>query len=234
MSTSLDGSIKLEGVAMQNFYSNKMVEGYFAHSRAEMLPFVPDGVMKVLDVGCGEGGFGALLKESRGAEVVGIEMNVESATKAERVLDRVSCASASNFAFRELGLFDCIVFNDVLEHLEDPWEVLVAARHALSPAGHVVISLPNVRFFPVLYNLIAQGDWKYEDSGVLDKTHLRFFTRKSIVEMLSSAGFRVVKLEGLNWENTPLYVRALNRLFRGKFHDLSYPQFAILAAPSIR
>ena len=109
--------------------------------------------------------------------------------------------------------------------------MLSKAKQALNEQGRIVISLPNVRFFPVLSGLIRDADWQYSESGVLDKTHLRFFTKKSMQDMLTSVGLGVEKIHGINWESTPLYLRALNLVLARRFDDLSYPQFAIVAAP---
>jgi len=87
--------------------------------------------------------------------------------------------------------FDCIVFADVLEHLRDPWGTMEQYLQRLKPGGYVVASIPNVRNFYLLYNLIVRGQWRYEDSGLLDRTHLRFFTRKEIMELFSVAGLEV-------------------------------------------
>lgn len=215
---------------MKNFYSTKAAEDYFSHSRPEMLPFVPKDAIRVLDVGCGRGAFGRLLKHQRALEVIGVELDDQSAMFARQALDKVYCVSVDSFDFQGDGLFDCIVFNDVLEHLEDPWSVLSRAKLALSPGGRIVISLPNVRFYPVLYELLKEGNWKYRESGVLDKTHLRFFTKKSMLDMLASVGLEVELISGLNWQQIPLFVRVLNRMSGGNLHDFCYPQFAIVAA----
>jgi 2-polyprenyl-3-methyl-5-hydroxy-6-metoxy-1,4-benzoquinol methylase len=76
--------------------------------------------------------------------------------------------------------FDCIVCNDVLEHLITPWQVLGKLAILLKPGGHFVASIPNVQYWGVLKDLVFEGDWRYADEGVLDVTHLRFFTRRSI------------------------------------------------------
>ena len=96
-----------------------------------------------------------------------------------------------------------------------------------------VISLSNVRFSPVLRDLIKSANWKYQEAGVLDRTHLRFFTKKSMQGMLERVGLKVEEIGEINWERFPFYIRVLNRLSGGRFDDLSYPQFAIVASVRI-
>jgi 2-polyprenyl-3-methyl-5-hydroxy-6-metoxy-1,4-benzoquinol methylase len=202
---------------------------YFEHTREEMINFVPLNAESVLDVGCGAGVFGRSLKRVRGCRVVGIELNDEAARQARQHLDLVFCQSVDDVDFMELGCFDVIVFNDVLEHLNDPWEILGRAKAALKPDGRIVASIPNVRFFPVIRDLIIKAEWVYRDSGVLDKTHLRFFTKKSIENLFECSGMTVDVIEGVGWSQLPLIMRAINRLSGGAFEDMYYMQHAVVA-----
>lgn len=93
------------------------------------------------------------------------------------------------------GYFDCIILADVLEHLEDPLSTLRRLRGYLSPKGIVVASIPNVRYYGVI-NMLVEGRWKYEDSGILDRTHLRFFTRKEMESLFRDAGFEITGICG--------------------------------------
>jgi len=162
--------------------------------RGDVSPFIPPTVRSVLDVGCSFGAFGLGLKRDRpGIEVWGLEPNVEAATVARARLDRVVIGRFP--ADAPDRLFDCIVFNDVLEHLEDPWSVLKHVKSLLSPGGCVVASLPNIRHFSVLVPLVLKGRWTYRDVGILDRTHLRFFTRSTMVELFESTGWRVDRID---------------------------------------
>jgi 2-polyprenyl-3-methyl-5-hydroxy-6-metoxy-1,4-benzoquinol methylase len=87
--------------------------------------------------------------------------------------------------------FDCVVFNDVLEHLDDPWRVLRETSSLVAPGGSVVASIPKVRHYSVLLPLALHGRWTYRDSGILDRTHVRFFTRATMVELFETTGWRV-------------------------------------------
>lgn len=202
---------------------------YFGNPRAEMLPFVPAGVQRVLELGCGSGAFAAALKRSGVREVVGIE-SVPSAAEAARArLDKVLLADVERDVL-ELppGAFDCLVCNDVLEHLVDPWAVLNKLRPLLRPGAGLVVSLPNVRFHKVVRHLVWPGQWRYEDDGVLDRTHLRFFTREGARQLVESAGFAIERMQGINATSFPLWMRAINAALLGALDDMRYLQFAIV------
>jgi hypothetical protein len=117
-----------------------------------------------------------------------------------------------------------------------PEKALVAAKRLLRSGGHIVASIPNMRYFPVMWNLIRHRSWEYADSGVLDRTHLRFFTDCSIKAMFERAGYKVEKLEGINaflWGSTRRF-RILNALTLGRISDMRYQQFAVVAKPVLR
>lgn len=180
------------------YYKNKPT-GYYDNIRTEMLDFLPPNSKKILDVGCGQGSFASVIKEMQGAEVWGIEYMESEAKVAATVLDKVFSGPCEN-ALDKLPdhYFDAIYFNDVLEHLVDPYAVLDIMKTKLSPNGVVISSIPNVRFFKTFLKVIFQKDWKYEDYGIMDKTHLRFFTNKSIVRMYEELGYEIIKHEPIN------------------------------------
>jgi SAM-dependent methyltransferase len=192
--------------------------------RREMIPFIPPRTSTILDVGCSHGRFGETLKEADPHwRVVGIEPDPESAKDAEPHYDEVICG----FYPDDLPageLFDCIVFNDVIEHVADPWSMLSAAREHLAPNGRIVASIPNVRYYVVVRDLLLRGKWDYTDWGVLDRTHLRFFTRKSIEELFPHCGYVIETLTPIN----PINLRRAS-LVAGRFKDMRYQQFAVVA-----
>ena len=167
-------------------------EDYFTHSRPEVRALVPTGARIVVDVGCGAGAMGAALKSERpGIEVRGIEPNAEAAACARAVLDDVAVASGEQPMPASWPAPDCVVLADVLEHMVDPWASLRYWRTRLGPGGSVVVSLPNVGHWSV-GEALSRGRWDYTEDGLLDRTHLRFFTRATAVELLEGAGFEVV------------------------------------------
>lgn len=209
-----------------NVYSPKFQQ-YYQSGRGEMLDLVPATAKRVLELGCGSGAFGQALKARGVEEVVGIELQAEPAAEAARKLDRVIVANV-DLAFPELPLeyFDCIVCNDVLEHLVDPWSVLRKLAASLKPRGVVVASIPNVRHHKLVRRLFWSGQWRYEDAGILDRTHLRFFTRETAMELLVTAGLEVEHVVGLNRSSLPGWMRLLN--VGGRFTDMQFIQFGLV------
>lgn len=170
--------------------------GYYRNERLDVIRVLPQKPRRVLELGCGAGVFGKRLKDDFGCTVEGIELFKEAAEEAATRLDKVHLAELESFDFSSLNKkFDLIVANDVLEHLKDPWSVLSKVRSCLTKDGYVVVSIPNVRYYKVVQSLLFKGEWKYMDSGVLDSTHIRFFTKKSIIEMFDNAGYALVKIK---------------------------------------
>jgi 2-polyprenyl-3-methyl-5-hydroxy-6-metoxy-1,4-benzoquinol methylase len=219
-------------------YDTKPTE-YFQYVRPEMLRVVPAHCRRVLDVGCAEGAFGESLKKTRGIEVWGVEPTKSAAATAMAKLDKVIAGVFGPENALPVGTFDCIVFNDVLEHMIAPEMALRYARTLLAPGGVVVASIPNIRYFPMVYQLMIHARWEYVDAGILDKTHLRFFTRSSIVNMFDSEGFAIDTICGINVYNGPFdsrrplwwAFRLANVLTRKKFDDMRFLQFAVVAKP---
>lgn len=168
---------------------------YFEFPRPEILELVPQDAKRVLDVGCGAGALGASIKHRQTSEVWGIEADDDAASLAEVRLDRVLFGDVESLSENiPHRFFDCIIFGDVLEHLQNPDELLQKAKDWLQYDGIVVASIPNVRNHSVVKSLLA-GNWTYESAGLLDKTHLHFFTRQDIEEMFRQAGFQIEKLQ---------------------------------------
>ncbi len=204
--------------------------GYFGAARREMLGFVPVAARAVLDVGCGDGSFGALLKERQPCSVTGLEFVAAAAAAADTRLDRVVVGSVEDALPFAGETFDCIVCNDVLEHLVDPWAAVRRLAAMLTDEGCIVASVPNVRHFRVLKGLLQDKTWTYVDKGVLDRTHLRFFTAKTIPGLFEPAGLRVETLAGINGTRRfPFKYALLNWLTLGSLEDARYLQFACVA-----
>ncbi len=213
--------------------ADSKADSYYQGVREEIIAFIPAGVARVLDVGCGEGGFGSHLKSLRGCEVWGIEIVPAAAAIASNRLDRVLCGDVLEMIDRlpDDG-FDVVVFNDVLEHLVDPYRVLDRIRGLIRPQGVVVSSIPSIRYYPVMYALLAHRSWEYEESGILDRTHLRFFTERSIREMYERLGYDILRHEGINrLDHLPLRYRIVNTILRGRLDDMRYVQFPTVARP---
>jgi 2-polyprenyl-3-methyl-5-hydroxy-6-metoxy-1,4-benzoquinol methylase len=212
----------------------KMIEHdsiYPDASRPEMLELFPSSVHRLLDVGCHTGQFGFAVKKKYGAEVWGVEPNSETARIANNHLDKVF----QSYFTDELDLperhFDAISFNDVLEHMPDPWAALRLAAKKLKPGGRIFISIPNLRHVENLLHIMKEKDFNYEHAGIRDRTHLRFFTKKSAPNILLGTGLKLVELKGINeeWWTKSVVRRVAFKIFPKYLEDTKYIQYAIVA-----
>lgn len=168
---------------------------YYAEARPEISRLIAPAGLRILDVGCGQGALAVALKRAGAALVAGIEASSEAAGVARNRLDVLVEGDLleAPLPFAP-GAFDVLIFGDVLEHLPDPDRALERLLPLLTDGGQVIVSVPNMRFYLVLARLIVDR-WAYTDSGVRDRTHLRIFTRRSLVRMLENNGLRVERLE---------------------------------------
>lgn len=172
---------------------------YHDDDRSDVLPLVPATARTYLDVGAGCGQFGRLLKRTRPVSfLAGVEP--EPLDIDRQLYDAVyrSTFPLDAAQLGELPPIDCVSFNDVLEHMVDPWAALRRARRLLSPDGAVVASIPNVHNLATLFDLLGRGDWPYSSSGVLDVGHLRFFTRSSSQRLIESCGLVIEEVRHLD------------------------------------
>lgn len=171
---------------------NPATNDYFERARYDVAALVPGTSQRILEIGAGFGTLGRILAQRGDILLDAVELNPAAAPHLDGIYRRFWIGDIQTLSLDDaLSDYDCIVFPDVLEHLVDPWAQLAKLCERLRPGGYVVASLPNVRNLALLYRLIGQGRWEYEDSGLLDRTHLRFFTRLSITEMLEGAGLTV-------------------------------------------
>jgi glycosyltransferase involved in cell wall biosynthesis/ubiquinone/menaquinone biosynthesis C-methylase UbiE len=170
----------------------------YTGSRKDILDLIPPNVNKVLDVGCSIGTLGKDIKNKReGAKVIGVESDQHMAEIARNKLDYVIVRDVENIDLGikfPLNYFDCMIFADVLEHLRNPWKVLKDIVNFLDNDGIVISSLPNVRHYSVILNLI-RGSWPYRERGIQDKTHLRFFTLRNIHELFKQADLVITEVK---------------------------------------
>jgi len=209
---------------------------YYDSDRGEMLQYITQTNIKVLDIGCGTGNFGQLIMKEKGAEVWGIEIEPEVAQIARRSLHKVLCGDAEELIHSLPDqFFDLICFNDSLEHLLWPEKILEQCKLKLRPGGEVLCSLPNMRYFRVIYNLVFKKEWEYEEAGILDKTHIRFFTINSINNMFQRCGYTITLLEGNQAQSTSSTKSWRYRLFQiltfGNAEDMRHGQFHVKATP---
>ena len=186
---------------------------YYAHERIDILKHIPESVTSLLDVGCGIGSLGKKFKEQHNCCVTGIEIVPEVADIAKQNIDKIFCYDLENYQapFKD-SEFDCIVFADILEHLKEPEKIFGEYLRFLKKGGNTIVSIPNVRNLDVISDLI-NGKWEYKDSGILDRTHLRFFTNLEFMKIISRLNLEILNIDYLdydNFKNLRLYNGVLN------------------------
>jgi len=205
---------------------------YYNLLRPEIIAMIPQGCSSVLDIGCGTGELGRHLKEKGVAEVCGIELSHTSALEAKRVLDRVIEGDVERIEFPfSPEYFDCIVCADVLEHLIDPWAITLKLYTLLKPGGCMVASIPNVGFHRVVRGLI-RGKWRYTDAGVLDKSHLRFFTWQGIRALFQDSGLTIEKVH--RKIDSGLNMKLLNFILCNRIKEALVIQYIVRARKSAK
>jgi 2-polyprenyl-3-methyl-5-hydroxy-6-metoxy-1,4-benzoquinol methylase len=168
--------------------------GGLGSSHQWLLERIPVGA-SVLDCGCAGGFFARAAIESRNAVVDGVEIDAEAARGAAGICRRIFVGSLDDPEFlRSLSgdLYDRVLFGDVLEHLARPELALSRAAELLAPGGRILVAVPNVAYWGIRLDLL-RGRFDYTDSGLMDRTHLRFFTYHSVRELVRAAGCRVVE-----------------------------------------
>jgi 2-polyprenyl-3-methyl-5-hydroxy-6-metoxy-1,4-benzoquinol methylase len=174
---------------------------YYNNINPDLLAAIPLHASQVLELGAGAGALGAAFKRRNPkAHWIGVELMHEAASLAAHHLDEVIVANAEDEqsslpwdAWQ--GRMDAIVLGDVLEHLRDPWHMLARLSTCLSPQGVVIACIPNVGHWTVIQGLL-QGNFSYTDQGLLDRTHLRFFTAQSMLELFNRSGLKPLTMRG--------------------------------------
>ncbi|MEW6586212.1 MAG: class I SAM-dependent methyltransferase [Nitrospirota bacterium] len=173
---------------------------YFENPRLDLIDMMDGAPEAVLEIGCGIGTTCKAIKDRYpSCHTVGIDIDEKSIRKASAIIDRAIGADIEKTGLSELGIgketFDYIIYGDVLEHLENPWEVLRKHKGYLRRDGKILASIPNVRHSSVLVSLLY-GRWTYAPAGILDVTHLRFFTLREIKRSFEAAGFYIYDIKG--------------------------------------
>jgi len=156
----------------------------------------------VLETGCHTGDFSRLMQE-QGCSITGLDINSKALEIAKPFLQEAisgDLEKAETWAKISGKKFDVILFEHVLEHLSDPWSILSNAKNYLAKDGSIIIALPNISNADTRFNMLF-GKFDYEEIGVMDKTHLRFFNQKTAREMISGAGLKVDGYASSMWVN---------------------------------
>jgi 2-polyprenyl-3-methyl-5-hydroxy-6-metoxy-1,4-benzoquinol methylase len=169
-------------------------ENYYESVRTDLLSLMPDGTKVVLDVGCGSGATARRMAEIGVSEVVGIELKAEMASRASTHCHRVLVGDLETMDF-DLpdGYFDAILMADVLEHLREPYAAVTRLLPFLKTNGSLLVSIPNVTHYNILM-MLCGGRWEQRERGIMDETHLRFFTRKTFVKQMEKMGLQLMEL----------------------------------------
>lgn len=176
-------------------------DGYFDRVNPDILKNIPIYAKNILEIGCGAGALGFKYKEiNNRCQYHGIELS-EKAVNYAISQNRIDSIQVGDIEKNDLNYFgfennslDCIIFGDVLEHLLDPWNVIIKHKDYLKDNGQIIASIPNISNFSIIYQLL-KGKWNYQDEGLLDRTHLRFFTLESIKEMFLKAQMKLINIE---------------------------------------
>jgi 2-polyprenyl-3-methyl-5-hydroxy-6-metoxy-1,4-benzoquinol methylase len=204
-----------------------------------MLAFVPPNHKLVLDIGCGTGGFISSIPDCH--ERWGIEPTNAGLAAKDKLTHLLSATFDDAKHQLPRKYFDLVICNDVIEHMIDHRAFLTELREYIAPNGMLIGSLPNILFYNTLFRMLLEKDWKYTDAGILDRTHLAFFTEKSLRETLGATGYQVVSTAGLHRDHVVektrknfrylRLARALSKISFGHFSDIRFFQLAFQARP---
>jgi len=201
---------------------------YYSRVRFNLIEHIPDTANRILEIGCGDGATaGEIKRKHPDVEIVGVELDPSAAENAAKVLDKVLVGSVEdNLEKLRHDNFDVILYGDVLEHLTDPWKVVKEHLGILSKEGCMIASIPNIGYFKVI-QMLKQGKWTYQDAGIMDRTHLRFFTRSTMIDLFQQSGMRV-RVVGRVWGGNKL-LRLFRKRLPAKLSDRYVQQFILRA-----
>lgn len=203
---------------------------YFANARLDFVEKLRTGPQSaVLELGCGAGGTGrAVLAAGKAGRYVGLELDPSAARVAAEHLTQVLVGDVQATDLAPLaGQFDALIISEVLEHLADPWTTLRRLADCVKPDGQVLASSPNIAHWSIIRNLL-RGRFEYREAGVMDQTHLRWFTPASYVALFEGAGFRIESVSSMRardgWK-----ARAFNAVTGGRMKHLFMAQVVVTA-----
>jgi 2-polyprenyl-3-methyl-5-hydroxy-6-metoxy-1,4-benzoquinol methylase len=208
--------------------NSEKFDGYYRLVRPEVAQLIKSDYHKVLEIGCGEGNFRKNLILPH--EYWGVEPNEYAANIAKKNCDKVLVGLYEQIHESIPNqYFDLIICCDVIEHIQDTEYFLYSLSKKIDPNnGEIIFSIPNVRYYNNIIELLVNKDWKYDVKGILDKTHLRFFTQKSIVRLFGENNYEISEIVGLN----PIEgkKRILINIFKPFIGDMQYFQFGVRAS----
>jgi 2-polyprenyl-3-methyl-5-hydroxy-6-metoxy-1,4-benzoquinol methylase len=175
----------------------KRDNAYFSEARHDLISLVSGTGCTILEVGCGTGATAEALRlQGKANKLVGIEIDPEMAHIAHKRFDLIVCGDIEEIKIPDqYGKYDYIICGDVLEHLRDPWNVINKLKAQLKDDGFIIASIPNIRFWRIIHDLVLRGNWIYRNEGILDISHLRFFTKKSMITMFKKADLKIITMK---------------------------------------
>ncbi len=199
--------------------------------RNDLIALMPEKVSTVLEVGCGIGKTGKAIVQRKNANVVGIDISEEAIAYANQLncyQKLLVCNLDESPVPQEIEQerFDCILYPDVLEHLKYPWKLLESHVHLLNDNGCMLASIPNIRHYSTIYHLLLKGEWSYQDMGIMDRSHLRFFTKKTIIDLFDKDSLQLTFIKPRCLSGSKL-VRTLNKLLFNCLEDFLTTQYLI-------
>lgn len=210
---------------------NEKAPDYFSNIRKDLINLIDANAkdLKILEVGAAYGETLYYLKQNGiAAEAVGVDIFEDEKNKQNyKPLDRFIFGDIEKIELPEYNqYFDLILLPDVLEHLFEPKSVLETLKKYLKEDGKIIVSMPNIRYYSALYKIVFKGDFKYEESGIFDYTHVRFYCRKNIQELLETAGYTILKQESSikNYQGKSLS-KLINLITFGIFEEFFSTQY---------
>ena len=204
---------------------------YYLLERPDVAKLVPYECKNILEIGCGFGTLGRALVERQDCCIDGVEINPAAEPYLKGIYRKYWISDIERLQIDQEQKYDCILLPDVLEHLVNPWLTLKSLKSLLTVDGVVIASIPNVRNLGVIHRLLFKGRWEYEESGLLDRGHLRFFTRAEIIQLFKESGFEIETWE-INREHYTGFNSFVAGLVRFFIQDIDVCQYRIRAKKS--
>ena len=204
---------------------------YHGHVRHDVVQYIPKSGGQLLDLGGGIGATAAQVRRLGLVDQAGVADMVDNSA-AETKLDFTFQGNFEDPDFldniiQQRGKFQMILALDILEHLLDPWAVAQRLADALDEGGYLVVSLPNIRNFQALLPLFFKNRWDYQDTGILDRTHLRFFVKSTAVDLVENTGLSITKVGSSATGGKK--VKLFRMLTLGLFNSFTDRQYVIVA-----
>lgn len=207
----------------------RKIEEYYATIQHEVVELVPDGIEHILELGCGTGLTGRAIKNKskNKIEVVGIEIEPDIAEKAKKNIDKVINDDAEKVELPyDREYFDCIIYANILEHLIYPEKLIIKNCKFLKQNGYVIVIIPNIAHYRTI-KMLLRKEWNYQDRGILDDTHLRFFAFKNIKAMFNKANLKIIKI--VKKISASKQKKIINKILFGIITDYLTEEYIILA-----